>query len=273
MCPNRCGASFERDDLEDHLKMCGLEKILCDFSYAGCEAEFMRNNHKEHMEQNTQKHLALLAAATLRISQAFKRRLQEQQKVFERKLGEQRREFILQLERKDKEIEALKEQNVLIESNINKLNINLSIPPYKFTATDYQRKKASDKWYFSPCVCTHSSGYRIKLRVDFNGWEEGEGTHVSVSVFIYNSDHDDKLKFPAKFTIFLELLNQHRDQDHYKQKIDCKLEERIKSGEMKCGSCNKFISHADLELNEDTQTQYLKNDCLKFKISKILTVQ
>ena len=26
MCPNRCGASFERDDLEDHMKMCGLQK-------------------------------------------------------------------------------------------------------------------------------------------------------------------------------------------------------------------------------------------------------
>ena len=67
VCPNKCGASFERDVLEDHMKMCGLQKLQCEFSYAGCGAEFIRNHQKEHI--NTQKHLALVAAATLRISQ------------------------------------------------------------------------------------------------------------------------------------------------------------------------------------------------------------
>ena len=26
-CPNRCGATFERDDLQDHMKMCRLEEV------------------------------------------------------------------------------------------------------------------------------------------------------------------------------------------------------------------------------------------------------
>ena len=52
------------------------------------------------MEQNTQKHLALVAAATLRISQ-------EQQKIFEQKFQEQQREFDQKYEDKDSEIKAI----------------------------------------------------------------------------------------------------------------------------------------------------------------------
>ena len=48
------------------------------------------------MEQNTQKHLSLVAAATLRISQTFEQKLQEQQRMFDRKL-----------EDKDSEIKAI----------------------------------------------------------------------------------------------------------------------------------------------------------------------
>ena len=111
VCPNRCGASFERDVLEDHMKMCGLQKVQCEFSYAGCEAEFIRDHQKEHMEQNTQKHLALVAAATLRISQTFEQKLQEQQRenkqTFEQKFQEQQREFDQKLEDKDSEIKVI----------------------------------------------------------------------------------------------------------------------------------------------------------------------
>ena len=107
-----------------------------------------------------------------------------------------------------------------------------------------------------------------------NGLANSLNTHVAVLVCTEPSDHDHKLKFPARFTITLELLNQHRDQDHYKKKIQCNMtRENISSNE--CGDeqigCNyKFISHADLEWNEDKQTQYLKNDCLKFRITKIV---
>ena len=170
VCPNRCGASFEREVLEDHINMCGQQKLQCQFGYAGCGAEFIRDHQKEHMEQNTQKHLALVAAATLRISQeqqqSFKHQLQEQQrtvelefekqqqsfqeklqefetmireekKMCEKKLDEQREEFYKQqkvfeekLKEKDQQIQTLKE---LHGSAINNLRIKTCIPPYEFT--------------------------------------------------------------------------------------------------------------------------------------------
>ena len=86
-CPNRCGVTCERDNLEEHLEICSQQRIWCEFNDAGCEAEFVREKQEEHMEQNTQKHLALVAAATQRISQTFQQKLQEQQRVFESQLN------------------------------------------------------------------------------------------------------------------------------------------------------------------------------------------
>ena len=40
-CPNRCGATFERDFLEDHMKMCRLEKVECELRGVGCGGRFL----------------------------------------------------------------------------------------------------------------------------------------------------------------------------------------------------------------------------------------
>ena len=39
-CPNLCGVTFERDFMEDHMKMCRLEEVGCEFSGVGCEGQF-----------------------------------------------------------------------------------------------------------------------------------------------------------------------------------------------------------------------------------------
>ena len=145
-CPNRCGATFERDDLPDHMKMCRLEEVQCVFSSAGCPAKFIRENEDEHMDQNTQKHLALIPAATLRISQDFEQKLQEQQEGFEKKLvekdeqvkhveqklekqgqefqeqlGGQQKEFQQQLQQKNDQIRKVQEQVQLKNEELQQL--------------------------------------------------------------------------------------------------------------------------------------------------------
>ena len=121
-CPNRCGATFERDDLEHHMKMCRLEEVQCVFSSAGCQAKFIRENEDEHMDQNTQKRLALMPAATLRISQDFEQKLQEQQEGFEKKL-EQKDEQINHVEQK------LQEQQEVFEKNCTRYTSGGGISP------------------------------------------------------------------------------------------------------------------------------------------------
>ena len=341
VCPNRCGASFERDVLEDHLKMCGLQKLQCEFSYAGCVDKFTRDHQKEHMEQNTQKHLALVAAATLRISQeqqqAFhlkfeeqrlsfeqdqekklhqklkdkdseikaimnktsqlvneqrqqsdaqirdlqkklqeqqqalekkdiqiKKALEEQQKVFEKKLGEQREEFHKQLQKKGEKINEID----------NTLRMKDGTPPYYFTLHMKEERNGELR---SPEMYWKLGNCYFEILVQLHG-----KTHVSV--FIIQSVGDNRPTYlDCRFTITLELLNQHRDQDHYRRYIECgtrgggMMARKVKAfygfhfeeaSPYTIGSDEKFISH-DLKWNESKQTQYLKNDCLKFRVLEL----
>ena len=289
-CPNRCGASFERDVLEDHLNMCGQQKLQCEFSYAGCGAEFIRDDQKQHMEQNTQKHLALVAAATLKFSQeqqqTFERKSKEQQQwfemklaekhsqfeLFEKKLGEQREEFHKQQRMLDKKLEEKDHQIRTLEDEQNRLRIEVGIPPYCITLSNFQDMKAKKVSINSPPVYTHNNGYKFQLSIQPKGILSNvrSRTYVAVSVFQLKGDHDDILKFPARFTITLELLNQHRDQDHHRRSIQCEVPRRGVRSVLGMGYDFTFIPEVDLEWNPRKQTQYLKNDCLKFRITEIV---
>ena len=377
-CPNRCGATFERDDLQDHMKMCRLEEVQCVFNSAGCQAKFIRENEDEHMDQNTQKHLALMPAATLRICQDFKQKLQEQQEVFEKKqeqkdkeheqgmqqLGGQLKEFQEQVKQKDEQIklqqevfekkmkqqkeeheqkqkendermqqlggqlqEQLKEQIKQVEQKLDTQNqefkerlggqqkefqetlqqkqeqikkvehtflekmkekdkqieslqskiqeitphVHVHSPPYYSTLSNCRQEKARNGYIHSPPMYTHPGGckFTLKLFPNGRGCGPGAGAHVTVFVYSLKSDHDAELKFPVKFTITVQLLNQHRDQDHHTRDIQCEMKTTELIGNY-IGGDFTFIPHADLEWNRDKQTQYLKDDCLRFRITKIV---
>ena len=60
-CPNLCGVTCEREDMEDHLKMCRLEEVNCEFSSMGCIHKLSREEQKSHEEENITNHLTLIA--------------------------------------------------------------------------------------------------------------------------------------------------------------------------------------------------------------------
>ena len=385
-CPNRCGVTFERDDLDDHMKMCRLEEVNCVFAKAGCPANFIRENEDAHMDQNTQKHLALMPAATLKMlhvqeekfeeklqkqqevfvkklelkdkqikqveqklheQQAFEQKLQDKQEVFEKKLeekdeeikrveqklqeqqafkqnklkekdeqikrvvqelekqgqefegrlGGQQIEFQKQLQQrddqikqnvkeKDEQIEELQAKNEELQQQVERISQQMlpmvnkirshtnytgkCVPPYDIQYSNYRMMTVYHLTVDSASMYTHPGGYSCKLRLCPNGLKYGKGTHVSVSVHTLKGDHDAELKFPVKFTTTVQLLNQHRDQDHHTRDIQCQVT-RKKVGEPgSIGADWTFIPFAALEWNRDKQTQYLKDDCLKFKITKII---
>ena len=72
-CPNRCGVTCERQDLEDHMKICDKEELKCCFSHAGCQGRFLREDEERHMEENTKKHLSLMATTMLKISKEMEK--------------------------------------------------------------------------------------------------------------------------------------------------------------------------------------------------------
>ena len=96
-------------------------------------------------------------------------------------------------------------------------------PSYNITILNFHENKVKNARIDSPRMYTHPKGYRYQITIRPNGLRNtsGFGTHVSVKVISLTGDYDSTLKFPTRFTITLELLNQHRDQDHYAKDIHC----------------------------------------------------
>ncbi len=79
-CPNMCGVSCERGEMEDHMKLCRLEEVECEFSSVGCDGRFIREDQDEHARQNSQKHLTLTASLAVETKEQLQQKLLEQDK-------------------------------------------------------------------------------------------------------------------------------------------------------------------------------------------------
>ncbi len=271
VCPNRCGATFERDDLEDHMKMCSLENILCEFSYAGCEAEFIRDEQKEHMEQNTQKHLALMVRISQKQQQTFEQMLQKQQQALEQKFQQQLQERDELMKTLEAHLQEQERKIVQLQAANFDISRGVGILPYAFTVLNYQQRSESISYVESPEMYTHPGGYKFMISVFVC---VQMSPLLGVFVYSLSGDHDDKLDFPAKFEVTIQLLNQHRNQDHYTGFIQCEVTREASTGTVlsmlnTIGANERFIAHTNLKWNSNAKTQYLKNDCLKFRVCKV----
>ena len=92
-CPNRCGVTCERPTMEDHMKICPLEEVACQFEHVGCSGKFRREEEEQHMRENSQTHLVMMAAACEQMKQDFQSKMQEQERKFEEKNEELEIEF------------------------------------------------------------------------------------------------------------------------------------------------------------------------------------
>ena len=262
-CPNRCQiGAVERNTLEDHLNICHLQVVDCDFSYAGCNEKLQRQDMENHIEKNAQKHLALIAAASMKLSQDFEQKLQEQRDIFQEQLHLMKQD----LQQKDTQIQALNEEMIEMKTQIGKLQDKLqSFPPFLFTLSNFTELKETMKSWDSPPMYTHPCGYKFCIVVFPHGDYEGRQTHVSVCIRTLPGKFDATLQWPAKFTITLQLLNQHRDQDH----ITVTKELKWKTPNNSIIFKSQFIGHANLEWDSEKLTQYLKDDCLKFRVTRV----
>ena len=113
------------------------------------------------------------------------------------------------------------------------------------------------------------------LRVDANGCGDGKATHVSVSCQLNRGEYDDQLKWPFCGDITIQLLNQSSDEGHWEgfvrfdDTVSDRRADRVVGRERATyvWGCTRFIAQNKLNTKSN---QYLKNDCLKFRISKFV---
>ena len=205
-----------------------------------------------HLEENVKVHLN-------KVSHTLHCQTQQQQSINEQQ---------------QKQIVALMSALKRVASDVRKPLAPVFVPPPDIVMTDFEKhKKADDEWY-SPPFYSHIGGYKMCLSVDANGSGKGEATHVSVYWYLNRGEYDDQLKWPFRGAITIQLLNQSRDDGHREKTLtyyDTDEDEyagRVVGKERATGlGYPKFIAHT--ELNTENKS-YLKNDCLKLRISKFV---
>ena len=128
-----------------------------------------------------------------------------------------------------------------------------------------QHKDKQDAW-FSPPLYTHPGGYKFCIKVMAQG---PTGTHVQVNLHAMKGEFDNQLQWPAKCSITLQLLNQKRDQDHITKTESFQWNKPTRETEYLLCFSYAFVAHETLEFNRHKQTQYLRNDCLLFQVTKV----
>ncbi len=264
-CPNMCGVSCEREVMEDHMKICRLEEVECEFSSVGCDGRFIREDQDEHTKQNSQKHLTLTTSLVVNIKNDFQRKMEKQEhkiKEQEKRLEQQENtlgEQLKKLEEKDKEITELK---LSLQKNKQRVSdlFNMIVPSRKFKMKNFSLEKAKDKRddWMSPDMYTHMCGYKFCIGVDANRIVRGT-SYVAITVWSIPGEFDKLLKWPAKLNLILELINQQGGKNATNKSSSLDL----RKTNNKC-RLHWFYLVENLKIQD-----FLDNDTLHFHVSKI----
>ena len=139
-----------------------------------------------------------------------------------------------------------------------------------------EHKRVGDMWYSVPFYST-TNGYKLQLCVDANGLASGKDTHLSVGVHLMKGEYDETLNWPLNSEITIQLLNWREDKahvetivDHYNAPIAART--RVVDGDTTQWSWLKHqvVPHMELPYNADNNTEYLHNDTLCFRVSKVI---
>ena len=140
--------------------------------------------------------------------------------------------------------------------------------PYDIVLGNYESTKRRKASYMSEPMYTHPGGYRFRVEISPGGVGMAEDTHLSVDVLSLKGDYDPLLNFPVIFTITLQLLNQHSDQRHHQRNIECMYQ--VPGNKNEIGSEFEYILDERLEWNPAKETQYLLNNFLRFRLTKVV---
>ena len=154
-------------------------------------------------------------------------------------------------------------------------NSGNQVLPVVFKLTDFEKYKKNSGNWDSAGFYTKEGGYQMYMKVFPNGFNTvgAHGSHVSVWVPLMKGDHDDHLNWPVKGTLTVQLLNQLSDDNHSELVkfqfdgfgVECQRV-RQRSTARSGVWCFQFIPHKKLSHDSDKRCQYLKDDCIFFRV-------
>ena len=147
-----------------------------------------------------------------------------------------------------------------------------------FTLTEFTKRKQFDNEYYSPPFYSQLHGYKLCIGVNANGYDNAKSTHMSVYAYLMKGECDSVLDWPFKGDIIIELINWREDKHHlshtivFNQHIELQYSSRVTEGDISDHGWNSHhdaFPHSSLLYNPVTNTEYLQDDCLRFRIREV----
>ena len=153
-----------------------------------------------------------------------------------------------------------------------------TVSPYlEFTVTNFSKRKDLGTTYISSAFLTHFRGYKVRLEVEAIKNNDNDDHYVALYARTLKGDNDCNHIWPFQADIVVQLINWRQNASHYNHTISFNAQtpdeykNRVATGEkaLKAWGTNKFILCSKLNYNHTTKTEYLQNDCLRFKVKEV----
>ena len=186
------------------------------------------------------------------------------------KKDDEQKSIIKQLQERDRKLDDLSrmlEHLKCAVANIHGIvssNVVLCV-----TLTGFKHMKDNKVRWFSPPYFTHVNGYKMCFEVDFH---YSSGTSLRIDSYMMKGPYDDHLQWPFKGKVIIQLLNQRGNHHHYDYVFDYTDNnvkgKRVTSGEQGdyVNTQSKRLLLCQLGYSGSTDSQYLRDDCLKFRV-------
>ena len=312
-CPNLCKKRYlARATLQNHLaNECELQIVACNFSWAGCKVQVQRSKLEEHEDTSITAHLQKVCLTSSNLMSHFQELsesvtvMKTEKKESDSLLAKFQQEDIRnkhEIEKLNTNVTTLKQkidnlyyENETLKQQLNKmyteskaekevlarrsfsLESGIGVPPYSFVLNNFQQRMAHGDEFYSHPFYSHIGGYRMCIKVTPKGIFFGEGTHVSLTVYIMKGVFDDYLKWPFRGTITIALLDLTNDSNHRIDSLTFDKGTSIKvSGRVTNGDINQtglvlyeFVDHAWLKPSSKMSMCYVKDNSLTFKVLNV----
>ena len=243
-CPNNCGEDgIVLRNIEGHLEECPEQKVACPYSNLGCRILTKRNELEAHVKASKDQHFGLSLDRVCQLTAIIMER-------------------------------SLDTSNKLCLTTHPWLSNSKSFPsmPWIIRLDNFAQKNVVGVQWTSEPFFTTATGYKFCLLVCPGGDSETKGTSISVYTALQRGPNDSILSWPFDKTFKVTLLNQLEDGIHHvhTSNFGNAPEEctHIEPGARSATGWGhrQFMPHAGLYKSWSKNCQYLKDDCLFFKV-------
>ena len=275
-CPSKpqgCDWQGELGQVEKHLnpedksreKGCGFIMVRCRHK---CGGWFQRRLVKKHETEKCHKRPDHGPDLTLLVKKLDA--LATENQATNDRIEEMKRESEISTQRFKKEIAALKGEigALKAENSLLKCQIDVRplppVPPFYFSIPNFQHYKDINHEICSSSFYSHLGGYKLRLEVYPNGGGPAFRSFLSLYVNVLPGEYDDKLKWPFKADLVVEMFNWSWQKW---AEIGC-VHLNVVHKPAECfaavgsGFPNFMTSH---QLSRD----YLHNDLVRFRVGRI----